>query len=68
MGEWAAGERGVGSDAVEAFHDLTDDEEGALPDRAMAWQREKFDVGYNALTWSAEPCPETRAWRSDMSR
>jgi hypothetical protein len=57
-GEWAAGEWGVGSDAVEVFHDLTDDEERALLDRAMAWQREKFDAGYGALTWPAEPRPD----------
>ena len=53
-----AEEWGVGSDAVEVFHDLTDDEERALLDRAMAWQREKFDAGYGALTWPAEPRPD----------
>ena len=45
---------GLGSDRVEVFHDLDDDEERALLDRAMAWQREKFDAGYGALTWPAE--------------
>ncbi len=49
-----AGAWGVGSDNVEVFHDLGDDEERALLDRAMAWQREKFDAGYGALTWPAE--------------
>lgn len=65
VGGWGMG---VGSDAVEVLHDLTDDEEGALMDRAVAWQREKFDVRYNALTWLAEPRPETRASRSDVPR
>ncbi len=47
-------EWGVGNDAVEVFHDLTDDEERDLLRAAMAWQREKFDAGYGALTWPAE--------------
>jgi alkylation response protein AidB-like acyl-CoA dehydrogenase len=43
---------GEGSDDVAVFHDLTDDEEEAeLLDRAMAWQRRKFDAGFGALTW-----------------
>ena len=45
---------GVGSDDVAVFHDLGDDEERELLDRAMAWQREKFDAGYGALTWPVE--------------
>jgi alkylation response protein AidB-like acyl-CoA dehydrogenase len=48
------GDWGRGSDGVEVFHDLGDDEERSLLDRAMAWQREKFDAGYGALTWPAE--------------
>ena len=30
------------------------DEERALLDRAMAWQQDKFDAGYGAITWPAE--------------
>ena len=50
------GERrwGEGSDDVSVFHDLTDDEERALLERAMAWQREKFDGGYGAIAWPPE--------------
>jgi alkylation response protein AidB-like acyl-CoA dehydrogenase len=54
VGESGSGEWGTGSDGVEVFHDLSDDEERALLDRAMAWQREKFDAGYGALTWPGE--------------
>ena len=36
------------------FHDLTDAEEQALLERAMAWQRDKFDGGYGAICWPAE--------------
>lgn len=45
---------GEGSDDVSVFHDMTDAEEQALLDRAMAWQREKFDAGYGAIQWPAE--------------
>jgi alkylation response protein AidB-like acyl-CoA dehydrogenase len=45
---------GTGSDDVSVFHDLTDDEERDLLDRLMAWQREKFDAGYGAITWPVE--------------
>ena len=49
-----AADWGAGSDDVQVFHDLTDDEERQLLCRAMAWQREKFDAGYGALTWPVE--------------
>ena len=49
-----AAEWGAGSDDVQVFHDLTDDQERQLLCRAMAWQREKFDAGYGALTWPVE--------------
>ncbi len=49
-----AAEWGVGDDDVEVFHDLTDDDERMLLCRAMAWQREKYDAGYGALTWPVE--------------
>jgi alkylation response protein AidB-like acyl-CoA dehydrogenase len=42
---------GEGSDDVAVFHDLTDAEEADLLERAMAWQRRKFDAGFGALTW-----------------
>jgi alkylation response protein AidB-like acyl-CoA dehydrogenase len=42
---------GVGSDDVSVFHDLSTEDERALLDRLMAWQREKFDAGYGAITW-----------------
>ena len=45
---------GEGSDDVSVFHALTFEEEKALLDGAMAWQQEKFDAGYGAITWPAE--------------
>src|SRR5918995_897990 len=45
---------GRGSDDVSVFHDLTDAEERELLDRLMAWQRQKFDAGYGAITWPVE--------------
>jgi alkylation response protein AidB-like acyl-CoA dehydrogenase len=45
---------GAGSDDVSVFHDLSDDDEQALLDRAMAWQRTKFDAGFGALQWPVE--------------
>jgi alkylation response protein AidB-like acyl-CoA dehydrogenase len=45
---------GVGSDDVSVFHDLTAEEEDDLLQRLMAWQRQKFDAGYGAITWPVE--------------
>jgi alkylation response protein AidB-like acyl-CoA dehydrogenase len=45
---------GEGSDSTAVFHDMTDAEERALLDGAMAWQRQKFDAGYGAITWGVE--------------
>jgi alkylation response protein AidB-like acyl-CoA dehydrogenase len=45
---------GEGSDDVSVFHDLADDDERALLERAMTWQREKFDGGYGAIQWPTE--------------
>ena len=45
---------GEGSDDVSVFHRLSFAEEKALLDRAMAWQREKFDAGYGAISWPAD--------------
>jgi alkylation response protein AidB-like acyl-CoA dehydrogenase len=45
---------GAGDDDVSVFHDLSDAEEAALLQRAMAWQRLKFDAGFGALTWPRE--------------
>jgi alkylation response protein AidB-like acyl-CoA dehydrogenase len=39
---------------VSVFHDLSDEDEQALLDRAMAWQRTKFDAGFGALQWPAQ--------------
>ena len=45
---------GSGSDDVSIFHDLTDDEERTVLDRAMAWQVRKYDAGYGAIDWPTE--------------
>jgi alkylation response protein AidB-like acyl-CoA dehydrogenase len=45
---------GEGSDDVSVFHQLSHPRERALLDRAMAWQQEKCDAGYGAITWPAE--------------
>jgi alkylation response protein AidB-like acyl-CoA dehydrogenase len=45
---------GEGSDDLSVFHRLSHPQERALLDRAMAWQQEKFDAGYGAITWAAE--------------
>jgi alkylation response protein AidB-like acyl-CoA dehydrogenase len=45
---------GTGSDDVSVFHALEADEERALVERAMAWQRTKYDAGYGALGWPPE--------------
>ena len=45
---------GVGSDDVSVFHDLSDDEEGDLLQRAMSWQQQKCDAGYGAIAWAKE--------------
>jgi len=45
---------GEGSDDVSVFHRLSFAEERALLDRAMAWQQEKYDAGYGAISWPAE--------------
>jgi len=50
----AAAAWGSGSDDVSVFHDLPDEQESALLERLMAWQRRKFDAGYGAITWPVE--------------
>ena len=45
---------GEGSDDVSVFHRLSFAQEKALLDRAMAWQQEKYDAGYAAITWPAK--------------
>ena len=45
---------GEGSDDVSVFHRLSAAQEQSLLNRAMAWQQEKYDAGYGAVTWSAE--------------
>jgi alkylation response protein AidB-like acyl-CoA dehydrogenase len=44
---------GEGSDDVSVFHRLSFTAEKALLDRAMAWQQEKCDAGYGAISWPA---------------
>jgi alkylation response protein AidB-like acyl-CoA dehydrogenase len=50
----ASGRWGRGSDDVSVFHDLGPEEEREVLDRAMAWQRQKFDAGYGAICWPVE--------------
>ncbi|MGO8958639.1 MAG: acyl-CoA dehydrogenase family protein [Streptosporangiaceae bacterium] len=45
---------GEGSDDVSVFHRLSFADERGLLDRAMAWQQEKYDAGYGAITWPTE--------------
>ncbi len=45
---------GSGSDDVSVFHALGADEERALLDRIMAWQRTRVDAGFGALSWPVE--------------
>jgi alkylation response protein AidB-like acyl-CoA dehydrogenase len=45
---------GRGSDDVSVFHDLEPDQEGELLARLMAWQRQKFDAGFGAISWPTE--------------
>ena len=65
---------GEGTDNVSVFHDLTAEQERALLDAAMAWQREKFDAGYGAITWPVEhggaglPSAYQRAFRREEAR
>ena len=40
---------GRGDDTIAVFHDLSLDEEGALLEEIMAWQRKKFDAGFGAI-------------------
>jgi alkylation response protein AidB-like acyl-CoA dehydrogenase len=69
-----ATEWGVGSDDVSVFHDLTAAEERALLDRAMAWQRTKYDAGFGAISWPAEaggaglPVAHERAFEEEEQR
>lgn len=45
---------GEGSDDVSVFHRLSFEEERGLLGRLMAWQQEKFDAGFGAITWPRE--------------
>ena len=45
---------GEGPDEVAVFHALTREEEGRLIHDIMAWQQQKFDAGYGAITWPCE--------------
>ena len=45
---------GQGEFNVAVFHNLSFDEEKALLDDAAAWQQQKADMGYHAITWPTE--------------
>jgi alkylation response protein AidB-like acyl-CoA dehydrogenase len=53
-GDEQSSEWGTGSDDVSIFHNLSFSEERDLLDKAMVWQRDKFDAGYGAITWPEE--------------
>jgi alkylation response protein AidB-like acyl-CoA dehydrogenase len=48
------GSWGSGDFDVSVFHDLSPAEEGALIERAAAWQRAKAERGYHAISWPEE--------------
>lgn len=50
----AAAAWGEGSNSTAVFHDLSDENERALLDAAMAWRRQEFDGGYGAISWPSE--------------
>jgi alkylation response protein AidB-like acyl-CoA dehydrogenase len=45
---------GVGSDNVAIFHNMSQEEERAVIDELLAWQRLKFDAGYGSISWPVE--------------
>ncbi len=45
---------GEGVDTTAVFHNLSEDEEGALLDELRTWQQRKFDAGYGAISWPEE--------------
>lgn len=47
-------EWGAGSDDVSVFHALPYEAERALLERVAAWQQEKCDAGFGAITWPPE--------------
>ncbi|GAT13924.1 acyl-CoA dehydrogenase [Mycolicibacterium thermoresistibile] len=59
--EWLAGVAeprtasawGEGSDSVAVFENWTEEQERAETDRIRAYERDKFDAGWGALTWPA---------------
>lgn len=58
-GEWPpasgpAASQVAGPDDVAVFRNMPFDEERALLQRGMAWQRRKFDAGYGAISWPTE--------------
>lgn len=45
---------GHGSDSMALFPALSDEDERAMLDRALEWQRRKSDAGYGSITWAPE--------------
>lgn len=45
---------GEGSDSVAVFENWTPEEERAETDRIRAYEQDKYDAGFGAITWSAE--------------
>src|SRR4051794_6798322 len=39
---------------VAVFHNLSHEEEHQILDRLRDWQRQKFEAGYGAISWSTE--------------
>lgn len=67
----AVQEWGVGSDSVEVFPSIDAEAEAASVRAAAAWQAEKYDAGYGAITWDPMfggrgfPSAYERAFRSE---
>ncbi|MFC5745731.1 acyl-CoA dehydrogenase family protein [Actinomadura rugatobispora] len=47
-------EWGAGDDGAPVFHNVSDEDLGRLVERSAAWQRQKYDAGYGALTLPEE--------------
>ena len=65
---------GEGELSTAVFHNITDDEQRAMLDRASQYQREKCDAGYGAIAWPVEyggsglPRAFERAFRSEEAQ
>ncbi|MFO7591054.1 MAG: acyl-CoA dehydrogenase family protein [Acidimicrobiia bacterium] len=65
---------GEGEFSTAVFHNLTEDEQRAMLERASTYQKEKCDAGYGAIAWPVEyggsglPRAFERAFRSEEAR